>query len=737
VIDSKLTWRKSTGVKAALKNGQRMNETAPHDTTRGPERGTSAYRFADLTLHPRQHRLERDGTPIELGRLTHVLLVALVESAPDVLTHDDLVRAVWGGRSTTPETVTQRVKLLRDALGDDAEHPRYIGLVRGQGYRLIPPVERVLGGGSAMPVDVAASTPRAGVLRRATSRIAIAAVSVFALALAAYIAWSPLDGIDTLAFDITRLTPPGRVGAPAISPDGQYVVYPQLEADGLTTLWVQQIATGSRQRVLGPDPAFSSRVPTVSPDGFIDVVRPGQEMGLWRVPILGGTPRLFTNFAMTPIGWSPDGKRGAFVRYDSSENTLLVVRDADGTERVLAKRIVPESFASLNIGGAAIRPSWSPDGRLIALFELTDLLKPRVAFFDSSSGEQKSTLDLQEGSLPQGIGWLGPSTLVFSQPVGMRQRLQLWLMSYPGGAITRLTNDLSSYRGIDVDKSRTRLVTQARDRRIAVWIADAAGADAVEVVPWMPYGGDDVFMSWAGDRLLYDAWFNGRAVIAEIAPSGAMAGAVVPDGFLVAATPDGETIVFNSLERDPQGVWRDGLWRVDGSGQPPVRIASGVAGERVVTGDRSVVFVSIRSGVQSPWIVPLDGGQPMEIVREGISPTLDVSPDGRRVVFWSFDVRAIVVCELPRCSNRRELQAPPNYVSSLRWTPDGKELAYLIEPPTDIWALPLDGGAPHPLTAFGPGAGRIVRFAWSRDGLRLAFAREQVEESVVLLSLKR
>ena len=42
-----------------------------------------------------------------------------------------------------PDTVTQRVKLLRSALHDDAHNPRYIGVVRGQGYRWIETVEPV------------------------------------------------------------------------------------------------------------------------------------------------------------------------------------------------------------------------------------------------------------------------------------------------------------------------------------------------------------------------------------------------------------------------------------------------------------------------------------------------------------------------------------------------------------------------------------------------------------------
>ena len=66
-----------------------------------------AYRFADLTLDVGRRHLERDGEPIELGKLTYLLLVALVESAPNVLTHDALAQLVWGGRATSPETVTE------------------------------------------------------------------------------------------------------------------------------------------------------------------------------------------------------------------------------------------------------------------------------------------------------------------------------------------------------------------------------------------------------------------------------------------------------------------------------------------------------------------------------------------------------------------------------------------------------------------------------------------------------
>ena len=100
------------------------------------------YRFADLELDTGQRRLSRATAAIPLGNLTYKLLLALVEAAPNIVSHDRIVEVVWNGRSTSPETVTQRVKLLRDALGDEADGPRYLRVLRNQGYQLIPRVER-------------------------------------------------------------------------------------------------------------------------------------------------------------------------------------------------------------------------------------------------------------------------------------------------------------------------------------------------------------------------------------------------------------------------------------------------------------------------------------------------------------------------------------------------------------------------------------------------------------------
>jgi TolB-like protein/DNA-binding winged helix-turn-helix (wHTH) protein len=102
---------------------------------------SARFRIGDLTLDTGRCLLLCDSKPIALGPLTYRLLLALVQAAPDVVTHDELVRSIWGGRSVSPETINQRIKLLRDALADDAGNPRYVEGVRGQGYRLLPRVE--------------------------------------------------------------------------------------------------------------------------------------------------------------------------------------------------------------------------------------------------------------------------------------------------------------------------------------------------------------------------------------------------------------------------------------------------------------------------------------------------------------------------------------------------------------------------------------------------------------------
>jgi TolB-like protein/DNA-binding winged helix-turn-helix (wHTH) protein len=96
---------------------------------------------ADLRVDVGRQCVFRGQVDIALPNLSFQLLVALIQSAPNVLSNDRLMELVWPGQVVSPETVNKRVKLLRDALGDDVREPRYIAGVRSRGYRLIAPVQ--------------------------------------------------------------------------------------------------------------------------------------------------------------------------------------------------------------------------------------------------------------------------------------------------------------------------------------------------------------------------------------------------------------------------------------------------------------------------------------------------------------------------------------------------------------------------------------------------------------------
>lgn len=144
---------------------------------------TGRYRLGDLILDIRRRRVTRKGRPLKLGKLTFELLRVLVEAAPAVLTKDELTDLIWTRRAVNPETVAQRIKLLRHALTDDAHYPRYIEVVHGQGYRLIPDVE---------PLTADAPSP----VWKRPSRLA--AVGVLAgIAVVTGIYWSDPKRLDT------------------------------------------------------------------------------------------------------------------------------------------------------------------------------------------------------------------------------------------------------------------------------------------------------------------------------------------------------------------------------------------------------------------------------------------------------------------------------------------------------------------------------------------------------------
>lgn len=92
-------------------------------------------------------------TPKAFAVLEH-----LVECAGRLVTHEELLEAVWPGCVVEPQAVKKRILHVRNALGDRPKKSRFIETVPKRGYRFIAPVSEYIASGPSMAVKGAPGT---------------------------------------------------------------------------------------------------------------------------------------------------------------------------------------------------------------------------------------------------------------------------------------------------------------------------------------------------------------------------------------------------------------------------------------------------------------------------------------------------------------------------------------------------------------------------------------------------
>ncbi|MDE3256601.1 MAG: ATP-binding protein [Gemmatimonadota bacterium] len=91
----------------------------------------------DLTVNFEERSVTVGGRRVELTAHEYELLYELCVNPGRVVTHDALLRRIWGRRRGVDlRRVRTLVKRLRRKLGDDADEPRYIFTEHGVGYRI-------------------------------------------------------------------------------------------------------------------------------------------------------------------------------------------------------------------------------------------------------------------------------------------------------------------------------------------------------------------------------------------------------------------------------------------------------------------------------------------------------------------------------------------------------------------------------------------------------------------------
>jgi DNA-binding winged helix-turn-helix (wHTH) protein len=96
----------------------------------------------DFELDVRLRRLRRGSHVLKLERIPLEMLVLFLEHPEEVVTRDEIVARVWGSGVflDTDNSIRGAIRKLRHVLKDDAEAPRFIQTVTGQGYRFIAPI---------------------------------------------------------------------------------------------------------------------------------------------------------------------------------------------------------------------------------------------------------------------------------------------------------------------------------------------------------------------------------------------------------------------------------------------------------------------------------------------------------------------------------------------------------------------------------------------------------------------
>ena len=570
-----------------------------------------------------------------------------------------------------------------------------------------------------------------GLLKRhrlATAVLGIIVVGVMVGAAALSRRGSPASTVGSDSFphlQIQPLTLTGDITSGVISPDGKFVAYVRKNGG----VWVRQISAENDIQVAPfvKDRTYDSVTFTPDVSAIDFAAGEGQNRDLWRVPLLGGTPRRIVPDIWSAPGWSPDGRRMAFLRTKGpGQGASLVVADEDGTrERILVSRSGFMEMASWNSPWATNRPAWSLDGTRLVLVGTPPSpgpTGPLSALFvvDAATGAEVRAIPMKADGLAWEAAWLGDTHVLVNTSTSFNSLPSLWSLDLASDNWIPITRDFAVFHGISLTTDRLTGVATRTERRSAIWLGSGSGENGNLVVGETLAGPASPVVDLMGGIVYSAHTTNGVSTLYRL-ESGASRPIVLGEGGFggFPVTPDGRFVVFSNSFQSP-------LYRVNTDGTGLIKLVDRDAGGPAITRDGKTVLFS-PYGSPGLYSVPTDGGPVRELSKLFVGSAPDVSPDGRRLLFASSKPGFSILCDLPDCTNVKELE-----LKSSRWAPDGQGVAYINEQDHgNLWEQPLDGRPAHALTRFADA--QILEFAWSPDFKRLVLSRGRVSDDIVLL----
>ena len=713
--------------------------------------------------------LLREGQPVPITPKVFDTLLALVESSGRVIERDELIRKVWAETIVEEGGLTRNISVLRKALGECPEDHQYIVTIPGRGYRFVAKVDEVPDDQADLIVEehsralivveqeeetivahryeaaeqtiaktaLKSITHEEKELKRRTMRIAAALVATLVLLISLVVGvdhWFSRRAKAPMSFEETqvkKLRHKAEVVVGAISDDGKLVAHYEWD-----DLWVEQVVTGGVIQIPHPSGttcwglAFSRDSNYVYYSGGSPTTKEGS---IYQLPIFGGPQRkLVSNIA--GFKFSPDGQRMAFKRYHALPGRhALIVASADGSgEQIITTRpATTHSIWSFD---------WLPDGQTIVCIyrdEGADTVSWSVVAVPVGGGPERTILANSRRPIKGVFWWPNTGGFLLTALDEISGALQLWHLSYPDGALRRITHDSNNYIALGVTADGRTILALSGDQLSNVWTAPLN--DVRRAKPVTSSAGSYDAAVWTPDgRIVYTARANGKTDLWIMDADGLQRKQLTFEAAKAnypAVSADGRFIVFAS---DRSG--RSNIWRVEIDGSNPTQLTSdGGTLPQCSPDNQWVVYEVDVLDKWHLWKVPLQGGTPVPVADEHLQAADPaISPDGRMLAYECLDQGAngfrLAVRSWSSFSAVKEfdegLAWPP-----IRWSRDERNLIYFGNA-KEMRLQPLAGGpAQRLLTA--PANDIFFSFDLSRDGKFIVFTSGILTSDLVLFSGSR
>jgi Tol biopolymer transport system component/DNA-binding winged helix-turn-helix (wHTH) protein len=731
------------------------------------------YHFGPFSLDAQKRLLLRDGKPVRLFPKELETLLALVAHRGEVLDKDELMRMVWGEVVVEECNLAKNISQLRKLLGEKPNQHEYIVTVPGQGYRFVASV-RAAGFDEAIVrehtrviveqeedaeiadrelriADSSDEKPAALEVvfnpRSRQSAIRGVLISIGLVGVLLVVGWiafwrdKPPAG-KTIPFQnvtLSQITTNSKASLAALSPDGKLFVYAS-RTGGTESLLLGHVEGGEPVTLRSPANVLYLSL-RFSPDGgSIYYVLSGGEYptgALCKIHALGGVPEELRENIGARVAFAPDMKQFAYVRHDRENRTsdLMITNSQELGERALVSRPEGLPFRSFS-------PSWSPDGQTIAAGAVSDGSGGYEIFVASAADGQIRPLTASAWHEVLATHWLpdGKGLAVVAKEKDVWDRAQLWIVSYPEGAVHRVLHDLDNYNSgtVSLSSDGQWLLALQAQRMSNVWVAPADRMSQAKQITFGSVGRRDGWgnLDWTPDgRLLYGATIRESLSIWMMDADGDNQEQLTSSGYMdahLSVPDDGRYIVFDSNRSGQTEIWRA---RLNGAELKQLTSGGGNGEPHVSPDGKWVVYKCLRDGLGTIWRISIDGGEPVRLAQKpAIWPR--ISPDGRLIACGyapylnSRTQLAILPSEGGPPVKLFEVPRRANFVYGIRWTPDGKAVTYR-DSGNGIWRQAIEGGEPKRLV--GLPEQKLFSYAWSKDGKQLAFAVEPDLRDLVLI----